>query len=175
MQKIIEFKESFWLFIANHLPRLRTVDRYRTSVLRLAGVKIDKNACAWSGLDIRPIGFAKNLVVGYGTFINVNLRCAVPRDGQVKIGKNCAIGPNVSFECFNHNTIWTPKEKWGGKASPITIENRVWIGAHSVILGGVTVGTGAVVAAGAVVTKDVKPNTLVGGVPAKKIKELSSE
>lgn len=57
------------------------------------------------------------------------------------------------------------------KTAPIQIGNHVWIGARAIILKGVTIGDGVVVAAGAVVTKDVPPNTLVGGVPAKIIKE----
>lgn len=57
------------------------------------------------------------------------------------------------------------------KSAPIHIGNHVWIGARATILKGVTIGDGAVVAAGAVVNKDVPPNTLVGGVPARIIKE----
>lgn len=58
------------------------------------------------------------------------------------------------------------------KRKPITIGDDVWIGGHSTILPGVTIGNGAIVAAGAVVTKDVEPNTVVGGVPAKVIKKI---
>ena len=57
-------------------------------------------------------------------------------------------------------------------AAPIHIGNRVWIGAHATILAGVTVGENSIIAAGAVVTKDVPANTIVGGVPAKIIKEI---
>jgi acetyltransferase-like isoleucine patch superfamily enzyme len=55
---------------------------------------------------------------------------------------------------------------------PIVIGDNIWIGSFSVILSGVTVGDGAIIAAGAVVTKDVPPRTVVGGVPARKIREL---
>ena len=59
--------------------------------------------------------------------------------------------------------------------APIVVGNNVWIGSHATILKGVTIGDGAIVAAGAVVTKDVPANTIVGGVPAKPIRKIESE
>ena len=108
---------------------------------------------------------------------------------KLKIGKFCQIGKGVKFymnDC-NHNydcisTFPFPLIKGfsGDKyekhkaclKGDITIGNDVWIGGHSTILPGVSIGDGAVVAAGAVVTKDVEPNTIVGGVPAKVIKKI---
>lgn len=69
--------------------------------------------------------------------------------------------------------MWTPERKWAGESSSIVIGNRCWLGARVVVIGGVTIGEGAVVAAGAVVTRDVEPYTLVGGVPARVIRRLS--
>ena len=170
-----ELSESFWLCVANWLPRLRCMDRLRAAPLRLAGMRVGRGVRIWSGINLSPIGYASNLHIGRGTFINVNLRCAVPRQGLVVIGENCAIGPNVAFECFHHNLAWSPDKGWGGQAEPIKVEDRVWIGARSIILGGVTIGQGSVIAAGAVVTRDVAPYTLVGGVPARAIRQLYPE
>lgn len=81
------------------------------------------------------------------------------------------IGPNVDIYTVNH-----PLDKEGRRhyhtALPVTIGNDVWIGGKATILPGVTIGDNVVVAAGAVVTKDVPANTIVAGVPARVIKEL---
>lgn len=87
---------------------------------------------------------------------------------KISIGNHMAIGPNVCFFTAGHNTS---KLGLDDTAASITICDHVWIGGNSTILQGVTIGEGAVVAAGAVVTKNVDPYTIVGGVPAVKIKD----
>ena len=79
----------------------------------------------------------------------------------------------VVLATLNHEL--EPSRRSSIVSAPIRIGNRVWIGSHSTILPGVTVGDGAVVAAGAVVTKDVPPNTVVAGVPAKVVKTIVPE
>lgn len=90
----------------------------------------------------------------------------------VKIGDNCAIGPNVVIIPENHNfgDINIPIRQQGCTRERIVIENDVWIGSNCVILAGLTIHHGSVIAAGAVVTKDIPPYAVVGGVPAKIIK-----
>ena len=86
---------------------------------------------------------------------------------------NTASHPTLLSERLT--TDWSPASgeyRWRTFAKPIIIDDGCWIGANATIIGGVTIGEGAVVAAGAVVTKDVEPYTMVGGVPAKIIKEL---
>jgi len=63
----------------------------------------------------------------------------------------------------------------GGKCAPVIIEDDVWLGTRAIVLRGVRIGTGSVVAAGAVVTKDVAPHTLVGGVPARALRKTSTD
>jgi acetyltransferase-like isoleucine patch superfamily enzyme len=91
----------------------------------------------------------------------------------LKIGNKTVIAPGVRIIDHDHDT--NPKKRheniFPGKE--IIIGENVWIGYDSTILKGVNIGDGAIVAAGSIVTKDVKSNTLVGGTPAKKIKELS--
>ncbi len=94
---------------------------------------------------------------------------------EVYIGDNVMIGPNTLITTVNHPMTPMGRRKHIGIAKPVTIGNDVWIGGNVTILPGVTIGNNVVVAAGAVVTKDVPDNTLVGGVPAKKIKDLEND
>ena len=81
------------------------------------------------------------------------------------IGDGCQIGHDVVFATLNHGL--SPEKRKTTYPAPIVLGNNVWIGSNATILQGVTIGDNAVVAAGAVVTKDVAANTVVGGVPAK--------
>ena len=110
--------------------------------------------------------FGKNIHVGEGVFINAC--CHFQDHGGVTIGDGCQIGHNVVFATLNH-FIEAEKRKMTYSA-PIVLGKNVWIGSNATILQGVTIGDNAVVGAGAVVTKDVPANTVVGGVPAKFIK-----
>ena len=88
-------------------------------------------------------------------------------------GKNigCQIGHNVVFATLNHGL--SPEKRKTTYPAPIVLGKNVWIGSNATILQGVTIGDNAVVAAGAVVTKDVAANTVVGGVPAKIMKHIT--
>ncbi len=87
---------------------------------------------------------------------------------KISIGNHVAIGPNVCFLVAGHDTS---KLTLDDTAADIVVKDHVWICGNSTVLQGVTIGEGAVVAAGAVVTKDVEPYTIVGGIPAVKIKD----
>lgn len=99
-------------------------------------------------------------------FINENVQ--ITAGSTIKIGADCAIGRDVIIRSYDGHYI---EEEGYQISSPITIGNHVWIGQGATILKGVTIGDGAIVASGAVVTKDVSSHTVVGGVPAKVIKE----
>lgn len=88
----------------------------------------------------------------------------------VTIGDHVMIGPNVDIYTVNHPLIVSGRRDYEAQASPVTIGNDVWIGGKVAIMPGVTIGNNVVIAAGAVVTKDIPDNTLVGGIPAKKIR-----
>ncbi len=117
-----------------------------------------------------------NVSLGHHVYINKN--CDIITTGsQVQIGNYVMIGPNVTFVAQNHDfSDWTTPMilSNGYSIGKITVEEDVWIGANATILAGVTLGRGAIVAAGAVVTKDVAPYTIVGGVPAKELKKRVS-
>lgn len=94
--------------------------------------------------------------------------------GPVKIGNHVNLAQGITVTALNHNFDDTNKriDEQGVSTNAVTIEDDVWIGANAVILPGVTIGNHCVVAAGAVVTKDVPPHSLVAGVPAKVIKQI---
>jgi acetyltransferase-like isoleucine patch superfamily enzyme len=94
--------------------------------------------------------------------------------GPVDIGNHVNLAQGITVTALNHNFSDTNKriDEQGVSTNPVTIEDDVWIGANAVILPGVTIGEHCVVAAGAVVTKDVPPHSLVAGVPAKVIKNI---
>lgn len=112
------------------------------------------------------------LTLGDGCFLNKNVRITSGPGGECRIGNQVTIGPNVVIETatHNHERVDIPIAEQGLSFKPITIEDDVWIAANAVITQGVTVGRGSIVGAGAVVTKDVEPYTVVGGVPAKRIR-----
>ena len=94
--------------------------------------------------------------------------------GPVEIGNNVNLAQGITVTALNHNFSDTNKriDEQGVSTNPVTIEDDVWVGANAVILPGVTIGEHCVIAAGAVVTKDVPPHSLVAGVPAKVIKQI---
>jgi len=109
-----------------------------------------------------------NLHIGENVFFNSG--CRFQDQGGIYIGDNTLIGHNVVLATINHDL--SPANRGINLPRPIRIGNNVWIGANATILPGVTIGDNAVIAAGAVVTKDVAANTVVGGVPAKVIRKI---
>nr|WP_315247257.1 DapH/DapD/GlmU-related protein [uncultured Flavobacterium sp.] len=114
------------------------------------------------------INYGKHITIGKNVFINFD--CTFLALGGITIEDDVLIGPKVSLITENHPL--NPLERKGLICKPILIKKNAWIGANATILPGVTIGENAVVAAGAVVSKDVPDNTIFGGIPAKFIKNL---
>lgn len=114
----------------------------------------------------------KNIHVGRNFLANYHV--TILDCGPVTIGDYVMIGPNTMISTVNHPMTPMGRRKHLAIVKPVKIGNDVWIGGNVTILPGVTIGNNVVVAAGAVVTKDVPDNTLVGGVPAKVIKPLEN-
>ncbi|WP_459537484.1 sugar O-acetyltransferase [Methanobrevibacter sp.] len=115
--------------------------------------------------------FGKNIHIGQRVFINSG--CKMQDQGGIYIGDDVLIGHNACLLTLNHEM--DPENRADMHPKPIHIEDKVWLGSNVTVLPGVTIGEGAIVAAGAVVTKDVESNTIVGGVPAKIIKRISDD
>lgn len=113
----------------------------------------------------------KNINIGKNVFLNMG--CKFQDQGGIFIGDGTLIGHNVVLATLNH--AMDPEERSSMIPAPIRIGKRVWIGANATVLPGVTIGDGAIVAAGAVVTKDVPENTVVGGVPARVLRKIGKE
>jgi acetyltransferase-like isoleucine patch superfamily enzyme len=114
------------------------------------------------------INFGRQLRIGKNVFINH--ACSCVDLGGITIEDNVLIGPRVNLVSENHPI--NPADRQYLVGAPVVIKRNAWIGAAATILPGVTVGENSIVAAGSVVTKDVPPNTIVGGVPAKVIKMI---
>ena len=115
--------------------------------------------------------FGKNIHIGQRVFINSG--CKMQDQGGIYIGDDVLIGHNACLLTLNHEM--DPENRADMHPKPIHIEDKAWLGSNVTVLPGVTIGEGAIVAAGAVVTKDVESNTIVGGVPAKIIKRISDD
>ena len=140
-------------------------EELRELFCKLTGKRVD------DGFSLFPpfyTDFGKNIHIGKNVFINAG--CKFQDQGGIYIGDGSLIGHNVVLATINHD--FSPDNRATMHLAPIHIGKNVWIGSNAVVLPGVTIGDGAIVAAGAVVSKDIEENLIVGGVPAKKIKSL---
>lgn len=142
----------------------------RRDFLRTFVAKLDEGAMINSPFYME---FANHLEMGVNSFINYD--CIMLNNAMVKLGDNVLVGPKVSFYTAMHPFDAKQREQWLVYAKPITVEDNVWIGGSATILGGVTIGKNAIVGAGAVVTKDVEPNTIVVGNPARVLRKITAE
>ncbi len=139
----------------------------RPNILRLMGMKIARKCNITKS---RYFGSLKNIKIGHNAYINreVFIHCG----GKVHLGNNVGVGYRVVF-VTGHHEIGPSEHRWGTLSRrDIVVEDGVWICSNAFIGPGVTIGAGSIVAAGAVVISSIPANTLVGGVPAKVIKEL---
>ncbi len=143
----------------------RTPEELRKLFSELIGQTVDE------GFGLFPpfnADYGMNIRVGKNVFINSG--CCFQDQGGIEIEDNALIGQQVVISTIDHD--FDPDKRANMSPASVKIGKRVWIGAHATILSGVTIGDNAVVAAGAVVTKDVPDNAVVAGVPAKIIKTV---
>lgn len=156
------------LLLANAIGRLLPTNscfRLRGLVLRSAGWDVS-HAAHFAGMPTvsGTNALTSRLRVGPNSWINVG--CHFDLSDSVLIGSGVAMGHEVLILTSTHQIATVERRAGDLKPSSVVIEDGAWIGARAILLPGVTVGRGAIVAAGAVVAKDVAPNTVVAGVPA---------
>jgi maltose O-acetyltransferase len=144
----------------------------RGRLYRWAGFKVDKAAFIMGNLKLTSAfpGFYKKLTIGPGVTIADHV--TINLDAEVSIGANVALAPHVLIYTGSHKLGPGSMRIGEPAAFPVTIEDGAWIRLGAILVPGVTVGRGAIVAAGAVVLKDVPPNTYVEGNPATVIRKL---
>lgn len=184
----IRFKSSRGLILVGKSTRIlfpslietgksiKIEDNVTINALSQFGIKIGNNVTIKSNTIIECTGVLANLGVGLqiGNQVGISQNCFIQVRGSVKICDNVIMGPNVQIFSENHtfSEFDKPINQQGQTRSGIIIENGVWVGANSILLDGITVGQNSVIGAGSVVTKNVKPYTVVAGNPAKIIKHL---
>lgn len=164
-QSLFEEGMALQMEINNHY---HTPKEIQTLMSQLIGREIPQ------GFKLFPpfhTDFGKNIEIGEDVFINSS--CHFQDQGGIRIGKGSLIGHNVVLATVNH--ALEPSLNRKNTYDSIIIGEHVWIGSNVTVLPGVTIGDWAVIAAGAVVTKDVPAYTVVGGIPAKVIKRIDPE
>ena len=144
------------------------IDQIRERLSDIIGQTIDESTTIFTPFHTN---FGRHIKIGKNVFINRG--CTFLDLGGIILEDDVLIGPQVSIITENHPIDPTKRKMLDLK--PVVIKRNVWIGANATLLPGVTVGENAIVAAGAVVTKDVPANTIVGGVPAKFIRKIENE
>lgn len=160
-----------WLFWANTVagsPYLSYEARKR--LYRALGMQIDPGAFE---IGAHCYFHSADFAIGAGS--RINDWCWFENVARIELGHGVGVGAHTVIITSTHDIGPSRTRATGWSYLPVTLEDGCWIGARSTILPGVTVGRGAVVAAGAVVNKDLEPNHLYGGVPARKLRALDDE
>lgn len=164
------FLTQFYLF--NIHKGSGVLCRHKPSLSIHGDLSIGSGVRIWSNIEKTRLSVFKNasLHIGSGTYIN---GARISAKHSVSIGKNCTIAPEVLIMDSDFHDLHDQNKE--GISEGVVIENNVWIANRATILKGVRIGAHAVVASGAVVTKDVEPYALVGGNPARVIRYLNKQ
>ncbi len=159
--------EEYVGWLTRNLPSMEGM-LVRYGLYKLLFKKIESFALIYPG-----VYFTHTYGIEIGKRFSVNSGAILDGRGGIKIGNGVMIGPHAAIYSSGHNfaELDRPMTSLDHIMAPVVISDDVWIGAHVCIPGGITIGRGAVVAAGAVVVKDVEANTIVAGVPANTIRK----
>jgi len=165
--RIVKWFIGFIFSFFSYLTKSKFISSCRVSFINNRLQSLGKDVTVMNDVHFagyKNISIGDDVYIGKGVFILAEM-------GKIKIGNNVLIAPGVKINSRNHNFSEknTLISKQGYTYSNIEIEDDVWLAANVLILPGVTIGKGAVVAAGSVVVKDVAPYSVVGGVPARQL------
>ncbi|MBS1575274.1 MAG: sugar O-acetyltransferase [Bacteroidetes bacterium] len=164
MQKVWEYVSKA-IMLSEGLNNSKSTDETRERLSELIGKQIDSSTTIFIPFYTN---FGRHTSIGKNVFINH--ACSFLDLGGITIEDDVLLGPKVNLITENHPI--NPSQRKSLILHSILIKRNAWIGANATILPGVTVGENSIVAAGAVVNKDVPPNSIVGGIPAKIIKSI---
>jgi len=121
---------------------------------------------------ITEIGVREGARMTIGSRSFINFGCSISASLSVTIGPRCMIGSHVTLMDNDFHRVEPERRDELPESAPIVLEENVWLGIRSIVLRGVTIGAGSVVAAGSIVSRNVPPRSLVGGIPARLIRSL---
>lgn len=170
-------RASAWCRAYNAVPYAQRDRRY--AMLKELFGRVGTNVTVG---DEFVCGFGDNIFIGDN--VSVNLRCTFIDSNTITIGNGVLIAPGVQINTATHpvelaerlNPDWAPGSSayfWRTRALPVVIEDGCWIGAGSILLGGVTIGRGSVIGAGSVVTRDVPADCVAAGAPCRVIRRIN--
>lgn len=165
---IIEHLKGWWFsrkFTSNGILVVTGTSPF-PKIINKGGILTAQNCQFYSGVRIE-IGCHGRLDIGNGTYINRNT--LIVAEKKVTVGKDC----RISWDVIIMDSDLHPLNSDIVINKPVIIEDKVWVGCRAIVLKGVTIGEGAIVAAGAIVTRDVAPYTIVGGNPARYIADVT--
>lgn len=165
LSRLLRPRLNFWSACARLLPDF-ALPGVRAQTYRLAGCNLASRVSVLGSLRLLGEGdVAARLHVGEGTLIAPGVTLGL--DGDITIGRNVSLSPGATLYTATH-ALGFGSQRMSPAVTPkaIVVQDGVWVGMHSLVLPGVTLGQGCVVSAGSVVTQDVPPNVLVGGNPA---------
>jgi maltose O-acetyltransferase len=149
-------------------------NRVRVVILRLGGLRIGKGTVVFGQMTVTGSKHPASTVrIGRSCWLNRG--CFIDASASVTIADRVAMGHDVLILTSTHEVGPPIRRASEMMVAPVTIGAGAWLGARTVVLPGVSIGEGAVVGAGAVVTRDVPANTLVGGVPAQRLRQLDGD
>lgn len=166
--KIKGIKRRFSLFCINHFLSGTHFFEIKRKLLIFAGFEIGEGTKV-----VGPLFCTGMLTTGKDCWIGRDI--SVNGNGTVEIGDCCDVAPGVMFLTGGHEIGNEARRAGAGERYTIRVGNGTWLGARTTLLGNIRIGTGCVVAACACVTSDVADHSLVGGVPARLIRELDHE
>lgn len=167
--RIVRYKRKIALFIINHFLKGTRVIFFplKRSLLNWAKIEVGENSKI-----VGPLYVSCELSIGSNVWLGRNF--SADGNGKVEIGNNCDVAPNVQMYTGSHQIGDHDRRAGSGFNGTITVGNGCWLCAASKVLPNVSIGSGALIAAGSVVTSYVEDDCFVGGVPAKIIKKINA-